>query len=481
MKRTRPGAAEAVRGHALRCAGAGLATTLALLAVCRAQPVRPPHIVFLMIDTLRARNLGAYGYARPTSPAIDRFAREAVLFEEAISVGGNTTTAMAGVFTGRYAFFEYGEPWSEAPYGMDRFRTRADASGLPGSMTTLAEHLSAAGYRTAGFITNPYMKRTFWMHQGFGHYEEIFDAGNGSFGSSEQLLQQARRHLSALDWDQPTFLYLHFMDTHGPYREPDPRSTGGSFAARGPMGHEEAWRSWERLDNVDPAAHSAEIEYMTAAYDTAVRHVDQAVGEVIELYRQHGLLEQTVFVITADHGDEFLEHGGTTHKGTLFEELVHVPLLIRAPAGLRGVRVPRLVRNFDATATILDYASVPRPPDMDARSLRPLLEGRTYDGPATAYAGFPGIRMIRTDRFKLLRRQDGSELFFDLEEDPGETRSLAASKDPRIQKVHAALGRALDHTAESLRRQGPSASGAREPATVDAATRAQLRALGYLE
>jgi arylsulfatase A-like enzyme len=220
---------------------------------------------------------------------------------------------------------------------------------------------------------------------------------------------------------------------------------------------------------------------MMASYDTALHEVDEAVGRVLEYYRDRGLSESTVFVITADHGEEFLEHGGTGHRGTLFEEVLHVPLVVRAPGGRRGARVPHLVRNFDTAPTLLDYAGIPSPETMDARTLRPLVEGRPFEGPATAYAGFPGIRMIRTDRYKLLRRQDGSELFFDLAEDPAERNSLTASKDARIRRAYLTLGRALDGTAARLRRQGAPTSGAPETATVDDATRAQLRALGYLE
>lgn len=479
MKGAGGGRAPAAWAVALRSGGIGLAATLLLLAACRRDPPRPPHILVILIDTLRARNLGCYGYARPTSPAIDRFAQDAMVFEQAISVGGNTTTAMAGLFTGHYAFFEYGAPWTW--YGMERFRVRGKGVGLPNAMTTLAEHLASARYRTAGFITNPYLKRVFSMHQGYGHYEPLFKPRDGAPAGADQVVERALRYLRGLDWKQPTFLYMHFMDTHGPYLEPAPDLAEDALAPMGQLRHDEAWKSWEKLNGASAAAYRAELRYMMASYDTATRHVDDAVGQVLQYYRDRGLYDQTVFVITADHGEEFLEHGGTGHWGSLFEEVMHVPLVVRAPGGKRGVRVPRLVRNFDAMPTLLDYAEVPRPPAMDAISLRPLLEGRPFAGPTTAYAGFPGIRMIRTDRYKLLRRQDGSELFFDLEADPGETTSLSGSKDPRIHEAYLTLGRALDRTAEALRGQDVSKPGQPEAPTVDEPTRAQLRALGYLE
>ncbi len=283
---------------ALRRGGGGLAVAFGILAACQGHPPRPPHIVVMLIDTLRARNLGCYGYARPTSPSIDRFARDAVLFEEAISVGGNTTTAMAGLFTGHYAFFDDGVPWTW--YGMERFRVRGRGVGLPKRLTTLAEHLASAGYRTAGVITNPYLKPAFSMHQGFGHYEDMFEP--------------------------------------------------------------------------------AELQYMMASYDTALRHVDDAVGRILRYYRDRGLFEQTVFVITSDHGEQFLEHGGTGHGGSLFDEVMHVPLVVRAPGGLSGVRVPRLEKN----STQCRPSSTTRR-SLDRRRWMPGLSGHSSrDAPSSA-------------------------------------------------------------------------------------------------
>ena len=481
----------------LPCAALGGAATLLLSGACRRDPTRPPHIVLIMIDTLRARNLGCYGYPRPTTPSIDGLARDAALFENAISVGGNTTTAMPSLFTGRYAFFEYGDVWTEVSYGMERYRRgprrrshpgrsppRSTVGlGLPKAMTTVAEYLSTVGYRTAGFITNPYLKSTFSMQQGFGHYEEVLDTHGepDRAARAPRVLERALGFLGSVDLEQPTFLYLHFMDTHEPYREPDPAVVGPLPDSFTRVRHDELWRSWDKLANVGEVGHEFELKYMTAAYDSALRQVDEAVGGLHRYYRERGLLESTLFVITSDHGEEFLEHGGTGHKGSLFEEILHVPLVVRAPGGLRRTRLSQLVRNFDVAPTLLDYAGIPRPATMDARSLRPALEGRSFDGPTTAYANFPGIRMIRTERYKLLRHEDGSELLFDLATDPGETTSLTRSTDATVQGTYLSLARAMDRTVEKLRRQGVSKRGPLEAVALDEATRAQLRALGYVE
>ena len=469
------------RSRVVWAARALAASILTAGEACSTGPPRRPHVVLVVVDALRARNLGCYGYARPTSPVIDRLAREGALFESAFSVGGNTTTAMPAIFTGHYAHVRYGDPWAPAPFGMDRFRRTPGPVGLPDSMTSLAEYLSAAGYRTAGFITNPFLKSTFRMNQGFDHYEEIFNEAGVPYGSAEQVAERALGYLRGLDWKQPTFLYLHLMDTHGPYRKPDPDFLGpgeeaqASFYAR--------FERWEKLRGVEAADHESDLRYMTAAYDTSIRHADRAIGQILQLYEDHGLTDRTLVFLTSDHGDEFLEHGGTTHKGTLFEELIHVPLVARVPGAGRGSRVGALVRNFDVMPTILDYVGLGENTDrMAALSLRALVEGGPPADERTVYASFPHVRMIRTDRFKLLRYADGREALFDLARDPGETRNLneARYRDEDARRHLVSLRVLLDETVRGLEAQGAGEGPASEGA-IDAQTLEQLRALGYVE
>jgi arylsulfatase A-like enzyme len=436
---------------------------------------RRPHILLVVADSLRARNLGCYGYRGSPTPTIDRLAAEGVVFEQAIAVGGNTSSSMSALFTGRYPFFEFGEPWTEAPYGMERFR-RQPGMGLPTDMTTVAESLMLAGYRTVAFVTNPYVGPTFAMQQGFRLFEEIRPADGAEYATAEAVSRRAVRFVRTVDTDRPSFLYLHFMDTHGPYLDPQAPADEAGRAGR-----DEAWRGWSTLGGTEASRHAAPAAAMTAAYDSGVRRVDAALDRILKAYAKRGLLEDTLVVFTADHGEEFLEHGGTTHKGTLFEELVHVPLVVRAPGGAAGRRWPGLVRSFDVAPTLLDYAGIPSPgADMDALSLRPAVEGRAFQGPTFAYAGFPGLRMVRGERYKLLRRADGSEMLFDLRRDPAETVNLAGSAEPGPRAARAALATALDTTVDRLRRQGVAGTG---PATVvlDEPTRRRLRALGYVE
>jgi arylsulfatase A-like enzyme len=433
----------------------------------------------IVIDALRARNLGCYGYAGGTSPEIDRLAREGVLFEQAITVGGNTSTSIPALFTGQYPFFETQDRWTDAPFGMDRFGQTPGTKGLPESMTTLAEYLSAAGYQTAGFVTNPYLKSVFNMQQGFEHYEEIFDE-HGS-GRAGQVVRRVLRHSNSLDWKKPTFLYLHLMDTHNPYRTPDPSMQASIPEPARAAEHTKSLVAWKNLRGT-LGEHEGLHRYMTALYDASIRRADGAVGRILRHLQDRQLTEKTLFIVTADHGEEFLEHGGTFQKRTFFEELVHVPLILRVPGGPRGVRRPELVRSFDITPTILDYAGIATAArHMEARSFRALLEGGRFDGPREAYAGFPALRMLRTDRYKLLRYWSGREAFYDLRRDPREEHDLAQSGDERIRRAHASLAQRLDQTVDRLRAQGVSPGNAPEDGTVDEATREQLKALGYID
>lgn len=459
-----------------------------LVTTCRAR--ERPHVVLIVIDSLRARHLGCYGYAGQTSPEIDRLAQEGVLFEQAIAVGGNTTTSMSSLFTGQYTFFEADDRWGKVLFGMNRFGQAPGTMGLPDSMTTLAEYLSAAGYQTAGFVTNPYVGPRFHMQQGFGHYEDVFDEHGSSVGAG-RLTRLALRYASELDWRKPTLLYLHLMDTHVPYRKPDDVALAALPAEARALSRAEATGAWSELRHGavpgggrtrKPGEREALRRYITAAYDSSIRRADRAVGRIRRFLEDRGLADRTMVIVTADHGDEFLEHGGTLHMGTLYEEIVHVPLVLRVPGGPRGVRRSALVRSFDVTATILDYAGIAaaiRP--TEARSLRTALEGGALAGPREAYAAFPSVRMLRTERYKLLRYRDGREALFDLRRDPREQRDLAPSTDPAVRRVHRSLARRLDQTVARLRAQRGSASGATRDQEIDETTRERLRTLGYVD
>ncbi len=471
-----------------RVAGWALAVIAAAgaLACGDARPeesLRPPHVVFILIDTLRAQNLSCYGYHRQTSPTIDALAANGVLFEQTISVGGNTSTAMPAIFTGRLPYFELGGEWGEAPFGMNRFRTDTDGPlGLPTSMKTMAEFLQENNYHTAGFITNPYMKSVLGMDQGFDHYTELFNEVGTPYGRGDELTDLAITYLEGVDFAEPVFLYLHFMDVHGPYMWPEKGSMFHDGRPRSQKGHSAMWSEWKTAAG-DVSGRRAELRgYMIDAYDTSMRFVDGAIAKVIGYLAARELLSNTVNVVTSDHGEEFLEHGKTRHKGPLFDEIVHVPLVLKYPSGPSGVRISQLVQNFDVMPTVLEIAGIDRPSALEAKSLIDVLMSPEDNPDRTAYAGFPWLRMVRDSRHKLLVRKNGAELLFDLSADPGEKENLLGPDAMGVEGVQVAAEtsrQAMGGFVEILRAQGGGAqSDAAE--SLDEETRQQLKALGYL-
>ncbi len=442
-----------------------------------------PHIVFILIDTLRARNLSCYGYHRVTSPTIDALAANGALFEHAISIGGNTCTAMPAMITDKLPFFEFGSEWGEVPFGMDRFRNNADGLGLPKSMKTLAEVLQGSGYHTCGFITNAYLKSVLSMNRGYDHYTELFYETGVPNGRGDELTDLAVEYLSGVDFGEPVFLYLHFMDVHGPYMRPGEGSLFSKSSLQRQAEHMTKWREWEPMKG-DISGRRAELrDYMIDACDTSIRFVDGCVAKIVGYLEARGVLSHSVIIVTADHGEEFLEHGRTTHKGALFEEIVHVPLILTYPSVPSGVRISQLVRNFDVMPTVLEIAGIDRPAALEAKSLIDVLMSPEDDPDRTAYAGFPWLRMVRDSRHKLLVRKNGAELLFDLSADPGEKENLLGPDAIGVEAVQVAgqtSRQAMGGFVEMLRAQGGGGkSGATE--SLDEETRQQLRALGYLK
>ncbi len=439
-----------------------------------------PNFVFILIDTLRASDLSYNSYTLETSPNLDALARESYVFENAVAVGGNTPTAMAGIMTGLWPHYDFGEEWAANSFGMRRFYRNNDEFGLPEKVPTLTERMRSAGYATAGYITNPYVKKVFHFDRGFDVYGEILTDRGKRYGRGDSVTDAAVRFLETTR-TAPFFLYLHYMDTHGPYHPPPPFLTRFADSAAGKAPFLKLWRRWRneiKEGDQDAAALRSQIK---AYYDGAIAYVDHCVAGVLEALKRTGLSEDTIIVVAADHGEEFLEHGGTTHKGTLYEEIVHVPLMIKIP-GWPGSVVSELVRNFDLMPTILDFAGVETEwEDLDAVSLRGLIQGG--DSPTRfGHASFPEVRMLRGSQYKLLLFPNGQERVYDLAGDPFEQSGvtsiglLGSQAAEKIEPMYRELAR-LDLSFEGAL---PAVTAGGE-ASADEETLEQLRALGYLK
>jgi len=432
-------------------------------APARARAARP-NVVLFLVDTLRADYLGAYGQPAPTSPRLDGFAREAVLFEDAWAQASWTRSAVASVLTGLHV----------QGHGVDR-----EDRVLSPSARTLAEALRAGGYRTGAFVANHLLGGRFGFDQGFDVWNPTPQTLYGA--PAADLVR------GALAWvdsgPRPFFLYVHTMEPHAPYTpsEEDLRPFAGS-GYRGPTDTRALLRLGQ-LGTLDEGG----LAFLRSRYQGEVHQNDRAFGLLLDGLKARGLDASTAVVFTADHGEEFRDHGGTEHAKTLYQELVHVPLVVRLPGTPgRAARERATVQQIDLMPTLLGLAGVPAPRALPGRDLRATLEGRA-DPRLPPPVLFSEERFavvdklsVRAGNLKLIFNNDGPALWragahlelYDLSRDPAEKANLAATRPIAVEFLERRL--------DAFRSAQP-ASGAAESVALSAQEKEQLRALGYAQ
>ena len=387
-----------------------------------------PLAVVYLVDTLRADHTTPYGYARDTTPELQRFARDAVVFEQAISHASWTKPAVASLFT------------SLLP---GRHRAVQLRDRLDGGYVTLAEMLEAKGYATGAAIANSviYGQGTNF-EQGFDFYAGLHGAGD----RPSKLVEAAGVVDEALRWLDarrgfPAFLYVHTMDPHVPYAPPPPfdRKYEPPPAPDHPA--------------VDPRSDYKEPkdrERMIAQYDGDIAYGDQEFGRFIRGLQARGLYDDALVVFVADHGEEFLDHGQFLHGKSVFDELVHVPLIVKFPDRRdAGARVKQQVQLVDLVPTVLQSQGlpVPEPPHIAGHPLQALLRGRAPEPPAVSEISHRGFvaHGMRTSRDKYVRRfsPDEDELYFDLVRDPAEQTNRLDQAGPRVRLLKAGVEAAM--------------------------------------
>jgi arylsulfatase A-like enzyme len=431
-----------------------------LAAACGPRPVRvePASVIFVLIDTLRADHLGAYGYERDTSPAIDRLAAESLLFEQARSVAPWTNPTIASIFTGRRPN-EILEPKRHA---------EAIQTPLPAELPTLAEKLAAGGARTLAFVDHAGISPGRGYARGFETFVRLYQvAGAPVWGLTDGavVIREIDRHLADVAGER-IFLYLHLVYPHRPY-DPPP-SHDGRF---GPTTRE------TRREHRDE---------MINAYDAEIRYTDDVVAELRATLERHDRLDDSWLILTSDHGEGFWEHGWSEHGNTLFDELLHVPLVVRPPvaAGIEPRAIATPVSLGDLHATVLELAAGTgaAAPEVRERSLLRFLEPlrEAPDAPIVAqqpHSGDVHGAALIEDGWKLIRRHERRRAIHlrDLANDPAELAEVADANPEVARRLDRALRRLL---AEDNRSRATLAD--RAPAPLDAEETERLRALGYL-
>ena len=396
---------------------------------CAIGPRAPTGVVLITLDTTRADRLSSYGFDDATMPALDRLAREGVVFDQATTVAPLTLPAHTTLLTGLLPPHHGVRENSSLPLGNDR--------------VTLAEILAAHDFRTGAFVGSAILNADRGLGQGFQEYGNVSrdslqrppSLGGGVQRRGAAVMDDAIRWLTKVG-DSPFFLWTHLYDPHRPYQAPEP------FA------------SWN-----DP--YVAEIAY-----------ADSQIARLLDALDEHALLDRVVVIVTADHGESLGEHREMDHGIFLYESVLRVPLIVRAP-GVAPRRVANLVRLTDVMPTVLDLLRLPLPA-LDGASLVGVMRG--HGGrELEAYAeslyperhGWAPLFSLRSDRFKFIDAPRPE--LYDLRLDPFEERNIVGPRQSLVAALQARL----------------RAQVQREPSTaakdrVDDELRARLAALGYV-
>jgi arylsulfatase A-like enzyme len=491
--------ADARRRPLTRAGVAAVAVGLAAVACAAAARLRPPpapppavarpapragapNVVLIGVDTLRADHLSCYGYRANATPQVDALARDGLRYANTFSQASWTRPSFATILSGLY-------PSSHGAIH------KADV--LPDRVDTLAEMLQRAGYRTVGFADNANISPAFNFQQGFDDYRYLAPdfffwadepASQLALYSGLRLVRErflARRvdvhnyyqpaevvtaavkaWLAAPKPDQrPFFLFVHYMDPHDPY-----------------FVHPFDGEGYARVANPNPPPEVA--EKYRRLYDGEIAYLDQHLGALFDDLKARGLYDSSLVMLTADHGEEFHEHGGWWHGTTLYDEQIHVPLIVKppgTPAATAGRVVETLATSLDIAPTILTAAGVTPPAVLQGHALP--LDGSNAPDRQSVFAeeDLEGnvLQAVRTPLWKFITANADNprglppEQLFDLPADPGEQRDVARVRAPQTEIMRAERGRAM---LSARAHAGASQQGTMDPATVE-----RLKNLGYVQ
>lgn len=435
-----------------------------VLTSCRTPPPsiqNGPHVVLITIDTLRADHLSCYGYPKPTSPFLDKLAAEGVRFENAYSASSWTAPSMASIFTALYPR-QHG-----VLHGVAEQREVVRQEYLDPRFLTLAEMMKAAGYETFAVLSNGHTSRETGFARGFDHFQSLW------FKECPEPNDVVAQWRSRLQKAPKFFLWVHYFDPHAPYTWREDWLS--EHAAR--RDECEKWAGVQMRElrmslsqiRSEPAARQALVDL----YDGEIRYCDEHIRRLFDML---GLESNALIIVTADHGEEFLEHGNLGHGENLYEPSVRVPLIVRFPDRRYAGRVATApVSNKDIMPTLADILSVAIERPVSGVSLAPHFEEDRAE-PADVFLELDrgaDWKAVRQGDWKyILRGRRGKELLFDLAHDPGE-------KDPlhfRERKVAARLRAVL----ENWMQQHPVFIARETAPNLDARQREQLRSLGYI-
>ena len=429
------------------------------------------NVIVLVIDTLRADKLRPFNpRTRVKTPAIDKLASEGVVFELAQSPENWTKPAVASILTGLHP---------------QTHQQKTGDAALPSSAELLSEHLKGEGFATGSFIANGYVSDRFGFDQGWDDYSNYIREGKST--EAEDVFENAGNWIEAHK-DGRFFAYIQTIDPHVPYDPPgeylqmyDPSEYAGQVKPR--MTGDLLEKAKRRPPQV--VFDARDKRRLKALHDGEITKHDHFFGKFLERLRALGLSDDTLVVVTSDHGEEFDDHGSWGHGHSVYQELLHVPLMFRLPNRLpAGQKIGDAVSTLDIAATVTELLGVPEMAGNEGHPLVGLMMGEAGTRPTVAFSDFQDDRRVITSaRWKLIVRGNLTSTMFDLAADPLELNQLDASAFPIARRYsRTLLGQFLGATNRADWLSAEQKGGTqlrRENAEMDDTIRDQLRALGY--
>ena len=451
------------RTRVTRCGSAvWLALSMVIIAGCQQQQSWD-SVLLIVVDTLRADHLGVYGHGRGTSPNIDRWSRDAAIFETAVATSPWTLPTFGTLLTGELPS-RHGAGFHEMIDGERVF------TALDSGVQTLPETLAQRDIATGAVMNNPFLHPRFGIARGFDTYDYV-PGNNVEIRRADDVVDAAVGWLDDHGAD-PFLLLVHLFDAHLSYDPPHPFR--GTFTGDPDA---EGYRD-VRVREIRPMLQRGEavdFEFLEAAYDEEIAFVDAEVGRLLDEVQRRGIGERTLVLLTADHGEEFLDHGGFEHGHTMYQELLRVPLLAWGP-GVVPRRIQEAVSLLDVPATILEGLGVETFTALPGVSLLAALEGEALLASRTLVAEAPKYGADRSAAvqwpLKVIRGPRDTLQLFDLVSDPAELVNLAAERPRDAERMSRIL--------EAIQASQTAAGGDSSPVELDPEMLRQLRSLGYV-
>ncbi len=428
--------------------------------------IEKSNLIFIILDAANPTHFGSYGYERDTTPNMDRLAREGVLFSWAFAHAPNTRASTASLFTSTYP---------------PAHRVIAPDTMLSDSAVSWAEGLREAGIKTLAATSNIQVSPVYNLLQGFEESAELYQDKKGGVVLAQEFLPPVEEWVEKYRAEQ-FFMYLHILQPHAPYNPPPPAEGTFSSGYQGPLKDVRRLnpRTIQLLD-----LRPEDLAYIVAKYDENLLYADSFVGDLIDLLSRNALLEDTILLITADHGEAFHTHGHVGHSSSVYDDEIRVPLIMRFPLkyNLGGKKIEAVVQSIDLMPTFLDLFGIRHTGQkMQGRSLLPVLldqSERVHEDIATFFGrlspdGTQVASALRGERYKFIEYRS-KRLLFDLQDDPAEQNNVYLSK-PVIAGYYVQRLKKLQK--EWSKGQGLAAES---KINLDEDIKEQLRSLGYIK